>query len=266
MRQMLKIMKNVFISFFIILCFDLTAQNVIKITNRQDMPKFKEEFEAFIDSNGDTIRQGYYRKVSGRAYNENQVLISGTYKNNLPDGKWDIQGGKGLYKEGKKVGIWNYYNFIVGSPNSKYNHLYIPPSTPLQQYDHDKDTLLLHREDTTRYAECLDFDLLTPIKLEKLPVLIGTVGFMQACIGDDIEYPRAAIENKIQGNVKYGLKIDKKGNVVEVILIKSLGYGCDESVIGAMKKHLEKLKFVPARKNGKPVPVCLVLSYGFKFV
>jgi protein TonB len=259
-------MKYFLISFFITLCFSTTAQNVIKITNKQSMPKFKEEFEAFIDANGDTVKQGYYRKISGRANNQNQVLISGYYKNNLPDGLWEIRGAKGAYKDGIKVGIWNYSNFIFTSPSSKYNHLYIPPSSPLQQYDHEKDTLLLNREDTTQYQECLDFDLLTAIKLEKLPVLIGTLNFIQTCISDDIMYPKAAMLNKIQGKVKYGLKIDEKGNVIDVILIKGLGYGCDETVISSIRKHIEKLKFVPARKNGKPIAICLVLSYGFKIV
>ncbi len=259
-------MKYFFINFLITLCFNMTAQNVIKITNRQSMPKFKEEYEAFIDSNGDTIKQGYYRKISGRAYNQNQVLISGFYKNNMPDGLWEIQGGKGGYKDGTKVGIWNYFNFIIGSSASKYSYLNIAPTTPLQQYDHEKDTILLNREDTIKYQECLDFDLLTPIKLEKLPVLIGTLSFIQTCIFDDIVYPRDAIVNKIQGKVKYGLKIDEKGNVIDVILIKGIGYGCDETVISSIKKHIEKLKFVPAHKNGKPIAICLVLSYGFKFV
>ncbi len=259
-------MKYLFITFFILLFFDATAQNVVKITNNQLMPKFKEEFEAFIDANGDTIKQGYYRKISGRAYNQNQVLISGYYTNNLPNGLWEIQGGKGTYKDGIKVGIWNYFNFIIGSIASKYSYLNIPATTPLQRYDHDKDTLLLNQEGTTQYQECLDFNSLTSIKLEKLPVLIGTLNFIQTCIADDIVYPRAAIANKIQGWVKYGLKIDEKGNVIDVILIKGLGYGCDETVVNAVKNHIQKLKFVPAHKNGKPIAICLVLSYGFKLI
>jgi TonB family protein len=259
-------MKHLFISLFIILCFDLVAQNVTKITNKQSMPKFKEEFEAFIDANADTIKQGYYRKISGRGNNENQILVTGHYENNLPNGLWKIYGGKGAYKDGIKVGVWNYSNFIFSSPTSRYSNLHIPETMPLQQYDHTKDTLLLNRADTTNYQECLDFDLLIPIKLEKVPILIGTLSFIQTCIADDIAYPREAIKNKIQGKVKYGLKIDEKGNVIDVILIKGLGYGCDETVISSVKKHIEKLKFVPARKNGKAIAICLVLSYGFKFV
>lgn len=85
------------------------------------------------------------------------------------------------------------------------------------------------------------------------------VGGMQELL-KDLVYPAEAKEKNIEGKVILKLKIDNKGNVVDVKVEKSLGYGCDEAAVYTMKKA----KFSPAVLNGKNVESEVLLPVMFK--
>jgi len=51
-----------------------------------------------------------------------------------------------------------------------------------------------------------------------------------------IEYPTAAIKNSIEGTVEVAFTVEKDGKLDEFIVLKGLGYGCDEEVIKAASK------------------------------
>ena len=44
-----------------------------------------------------------------------------------------------------------------------------------------------------------------------------------------LEYPQKAIKNNIQGTVKIKVVFNKDCKIKELMVVKSLGYGCDES-------------------------------------
>lgn len=50
-----------------------------------------------------------------------------------------------------------------------------------------------------------------------------------------LKYPDKAVENKIQGEVVVSFDIDSTCSIVNVKLIKGIGYGCDEEAIKCMK-------------------------------
>lgn len=50
-----------------------------------------------------------------------------------------------------------------------------------------------------------------------------------------IEYPKEAIENKIEGTVTIQFFIEKNGETSGFKLIEGIGYGCDQAVITALK-------------------------------
>ena len=63
-------------------------------------------------------------------------------------------------------------------------------------------------------------------------------------------YPRDARKSGIEGVVVLFLEIDDFGQVVHAEIIKGLGYGLDESALGAARRTLWK----PATLDGRPVP------------
>ncbi|MGE5681945.1 MAG: energy transducer TonB, partial [Bacillota bacterium] len=75
------------------------------------------------------------------------------------------------------------------------------------------------------------------------------VGGYEALI-DRVDYPSLALNAKVEGNVLAKITLDENGNVEDVQLVKSIGAGCDESVIKAIKDT----KFIyPSNYEGSTV-------------
>ncbi len=75
-----------------------------------------------------------------------------------------------------------------------------------------------------------------------------------------IEYPSVAKKAGIEGKVYVLVFINEGGDVDDVKVIKSLGGGCDEAVIDAVKSS----KFKPASNKGVATKVKLSLAFTFK--
>jgi TonB family protein len=66
-------------------------------------------------------------------------------------------------------------------------------------------------------------------------------------IYSNLKYPQEAVKNKIEGIIICKYDIDHEGNVIDVKVVKGLGYGCDEEAVRVIKK----LKFeVPKNPRG----------------
>lgn len=91
---------------------------------------------------------------------------------------------------------------------------------------------------------------------EKMPEIVG--GFGELVKG--IVYPEEAKEKGIEGKVMLQVYIDEKGNVVEIEVLKSVGHGCDEAAIKAVKG----IKFTPAIQHGEKVKSMVVIPIMFK--
>ncbi len=75
----------------------------------------------------------------------------------------------------------------------------------------------------------------------------------------DPVYPAEARRNEIEGVVKLEVIIDETGRVLKVRVKKSLGYGCDEAAIAAVRQS----KFNPGYQGDKPVLVKLTIPFRF---
>lgn len=62
----------------------------------------------------------------------------------------------------------------------------------------------------------------------KKPVYPGGLTAMRNFIKENLTYPKAALQNKIEGTVTLKYTIDHKGNVIGTHVIAGLGHGCDE--------------------------------------
>lgn len=90
-------------------------------------------------------------------------------------------------------------------------------------------------------------------------VMPEIVGGMES-LAKNIAYPAEAKENKVEGKVIVTAVIDEKGDAVKLKVLKSVGYGCDEAAIEAVKKT----KFLPGKKDGKTVKVQITIPIMFK--
>ncbi len=73
-------------------------------------------------------------------------------------------------------------------------------------------------------------------------------------------YPQAAAENEISGVVKLELKISSSGEVVNIEVKKSLGFGCDAEAIRLIK---EGPKWIPANSGGQNIESNVTLKIKF---
>ncbi|GEM_PF-4493875 len=75
------------------------------------------------------------------------------------------------------------------------------------------------------------------------------------------KYPAAARNAQIEGTVIIMAAFDRNGRLILYKVMKSLGYGCNEAAIQALKAT----QFAPALKDGKPVPARMNIRYEFTF-
>jgi TonB family C-terminal domain len=81
----------------------------------------------------------------------------------------------------------------------------------------------------------------------KKPIYDGGFKALRQFIGQHKRYPKAALEQKIEGTVYLKYSIDYRGNVKDIKVISSLGYGCDEEAIRLVK--MLKFKVHKIRKG-----------------
>lgn len=90
---------------------------------------------------------------------------------------------------------------------------------------------------------------------EELPSPVGGLKVLQ----EKVHYTEIAKRIGLEGTVYIQAKIDKNGDVVEVIVLKGLGAGLDEEALNAVKST----KFVPGKQRGKDVKVKMVIPIKF---
>jgi TonB family protein len=76
------------------------------------------------------------------------------------------------------------------------------------------------------------------------------------------EYSEEARKAKFQGTVLLYVEVDEKGLPRNIRVIRPLGLGLDQKAIEAV----EKWKFSPGKKDGKPVPVQAQIEVNFRLL
>ena len=65
---------------------------------------------------------------------------------------------------------------------------------------------------------------------------IGGYENFKKYIKENLQKPQAAIDAGITGKVKLGFKISGSGRPIDIEILRSLGYGCDEEAIRLLKE------------------------------
>lgn len=83
----------------------------------------------------------------------------------------------------------------------------------------------------------------------KKPFYEGGLKAMREFISKNKQYPKEALEGKIEGTVYIKYKINYKGKVIGTKVLKSLGYGCDEEA----QRVVKLMKFEAPKNRGVKV-------------
>jgi protein TonB len=88
--------------------------------------------------------------------------------------------------------------------------------------------------------------------VEQQPTFPGGDGGFNKYLSKSIRYPAIARENNVQGRVILTFVVEKDGSLTDIKVLRSLGSGCDEEAIRALKASP---KWKPGIQNGRPVRV-----------
>lgn len=83
---------------------------------------------------------------------------------------------------------------------------------------------------------------------------------MKKFVAQNLQYPKGALEAKIEGTVLIRYGLDYRGKVTDVKLKKGLGHGCDEEAMRVVKL----LRFTVPQNNKKKVRIHQDINIHFK--
>ena len=175
------------------------------------------------------------------------LLPSLSYAQRLRETQWE----KGMMDKGEKVGVWEYYAY-----NRAGTQLVV------QKYDHTERKLLEYRplSDVPYRAELMPGKW-TAVHLDRQPMFLGGDARL-ATYTAKLNYPQAAQNKKLQGRVLISFVIDTLGQASNYQVIQSVGGGCDEEALRVCRTIPNE--WLPARKNGRSVPVVYELPFVYK--
>ncbi len=88
--------------------------------------------------------------------------------------------------------------------------------------------------------------------VEQNPQFDGGQGEMYKYLGENIKYPAAAQRANISGRVFVKFVVEDDGSIGDVVVLKGIGFGCDEEAIRVVKSMP---RWKPGVQNGKNVRV-----------
>ncbi len=87
---------------------------------------------------------------------------------------------------------------------------------------------------------------------EQMPEYPGGNGAIIEFLAQHITYPRQALRHRIRGKVYVKFIVDETGKVIDPVVSRGIGSGCDAEAV----RVIEKLaRFSPGKQNGKAVKV-----------
>lgn len=102
--------------------------------------------------------------------------------------------------------------------------------------------------------------MIKKIKFLKKAIYPGGKNELNNFINKNLKYPDKAIKNNIEGIVYLKFKINPKGKVYDVIILKGIGHGCDEEAIRLVKL----LNYTPPKNYKLKVTTNKKINISFK--
>lgn len=143
-------------------------------------------------------------------------------------------------------------------PNSKLKEEIMEPLSEMPVTEGENPITLI--PDKEEGAET-DDDNKPFITVEKMPSFPGGEKEMARFIGNNLQYPRKAQEEGIQGRVLVRFVVSKDGQISDINIIRGIDPECDKEVVRIIKAMP---RWTPGYNNGKAVSVYFTLPVVFK--
>ncbi|SFT44691.1 TonB family C-terminal domain-containing protein [Algoriphagus locisalis] len=98
-------------------------------------------------------------------------------------------------------------------------------------------------------------------EVDVMPQPTGGLAGWNTYLAENLKYPEAAQEKKIEGTVIVKFVVLDSGELDQVEILRGIGGGCDEEVLRLVK---EAPKWTPGKKDGEVVNVQMRLPVRFK--
>ena len=115
----------------------------------------------------------------------------------------------------------------------------------------------LHPETTSKVAKNKTF--VKPVM--RVASFQGGDGAWKQYINDHLEYPVTAMKNSVEGRVVASFQVNPDGEVNNIEIIESPGFGCDEEVVRLLETSP---RWLPAKQGVHAVRSKVQIIIGFK--
>jgi TonB family protein len=147
-------------------------------------------------------------------------------------------------------------NYVLDAPaNSELLFSFIGMQTNQQQVTSNGKLDVKMSEDVSQLSEVVivGHAIQRPSSDEPLVRLAEPVGGIKAYdkyMEDNLRYPQQALDNNVKGRVVVEFNVDVDGRISDFVVMRSLGYGCDDEVIRLVK---EGPQWRPTTEDNVPV-------------
>ncbi len=94
------------------------------------------------------------------------------------------------------------------------------------------------------------------VLVEDMPELVGGL----TALSKEIQYPEIAKKAGVEGKVFVQFVVSENGKIVDPVVVRGIGAGCDDEALRA----LAKMRFKPGKQRGVPVAVRMTIPIVFK--
>jgi len=95
---------------------------------------------------------------------------------------------------------------------------------------------------------------------DQMPQFPGGEREMMRFIKQNLRYPLSAQENRVQGTVILNFVVNREGKIINLKVIKGIGFGCDEESVRVMERMP---LWSPGRQRGQTVMVSFTMPIRF---
>lgn len=199
-----------------------------------------EEFSKYSDSIQDDDGNENEEFITENAYSEASTSKSNYVSNDITTNK-----NKNISKS-------------TSPQKSKTDELKTPAKKP---QSNNITTTNVHKEVEEAKTAKTDITESVFIAVDQMPQFPGGDAALMKFLSNNINYPRVAMENGVQGRVIVQFIVTKNGSIGEVKIVRSVDRDLDNEAIRLCKSLPN---FIPGRMGGKPVNVWYTLPITFK--
>lgn len=147
---------------------------------------------------------------------------------------------------------------VSGTENIKGKDLEAGLVPPIEPSGTGGGTVIIPQEPAPNDNEIYsDFDI------SQMPEFPGGEEELMSYLAKNIQYPKRAVDDGAEGRVMLGFVVNKEGEIDDIKVLRSIGYGCDEEAVRVVNKMP---KWKPGKNNGRLVNVYYSLPITFELV